>query len=180
MEQKKKQVRNCIYRLVQIWWPWLLDICVVVFFVAFLFALIGCASGRSVIKERVVYDTAWTQKTQDMAKNDSVVYRERIVVQPHIIRVGDTTIVYSDTTIVRMSETNRYYTNNIISDRGKIIRDTVYSLPKTDNGTKVVTKKKSSWKLFFVGVLAGIIVAILCKYQKKIFLFVSRCVRRGV
>ena len=106
-----------IRKFLYVWWPWLLDICVVVFFVAFLFALIGCASGRSVIKERVVYDTAWVQKTQDRTKNDSVVYRERIVVQPHIISVGDTTIVYSDTTIVRMSETNRYYTNNITSDK---------------------------------------------------------------
>ena len=158
----------------------MLDICIVVFFVAFLFAMIGCASGRSVIKERVVYDTAWVQKTQDRAKNDSVVYRERIVVQPHIIRVGDTTIVYSDTTIVRMSETNRYYTNNITSDKGKIIRDTVYSLPKTDNGTKVVTKTKSNWKLFWIGISAGIIIALLYKYRKKVFLIVSKCVRRGV
>lgn len=155
----------------------MLDLTVVIVAVALLF---GCASGRSVIKERVVYDTVWTQKTHDRAKNDSVVYRERIVVQPHVIHVGDTTIVYSDTTIVRMSETNRYYTNNITSDKGKIIRDTVYIAPKTDNGTKVVTKTKSSWKLFFVGVLAGIIVAILCKYRKKIFSIVSKCVRRGV
>jgi hypothetical protein len=152
---------------------WAIAICAIISF------LCSCKTRQSVIKERVVYDTVWTQKTQDRAKNDSVVYRERIVVQPHIIRVGDTTIVYSDTTIVRVAETNRYYTNNITSDKGKIIRDTVYSLSKTDNGTKVVTKTKSSWELFFVGVLAGIIVAILCKYQKKIFLFVLRCVKRG-
>lgn len=180
MEQKKKQIRDCIYRFVQTWWPWLLDILLVVFFVAFLFALIGCASGRRVIKERAVYDTAWVRKTQDRAKNDSVVYRERIVVQPHIIRVGDTTIVYSDTTIVREAETNRYYTNNITSDKGKIIRDTVYIAPKTDNGTKVVTKTKSSWKLFWMGISAGIIVALLYKYRKKVFLIVSDCVKRGV
>ena len=141
--------------------------------------LCGCKARQSVIKERVVYDTAWTQKTQDRAKTDSVVYRERIVVQPHIIRVGDTTIVYSDTTIVRVAETNRYYTNNITSDKGKIIRDTVYIAPKTDNGTKVVTKTKSSWKLFWMGISAGIMVAILYKYRKKVFLFVSRCVKRG-
>ena len=141
--------------------------------------LCGCKARQSVIKERVVYDTAWTQKTQDRAKNDSVVYRERIVVQPHIIRVGDTTIVYSDTTIVRVADTNRYYTNNITSDKGKIIRDTVYIAPKTDNGTKVVTKTKSSWKLFWMGISAGIMVAILYKYRKKVFLFVSRCVKRG-
>ena len=153
---------------------WAIVIC------AIISLLCGCKTRQSVIKERVVYDTAWVQKTQDRAKNDSVVYRERIVVQPHVIHVGDTTIVYSDTTIVRVAETNRYYTNNITSDKGKIIRDTVYSLPKTDNRTKVVTKTKSSWKLFFVGVLAGIMVAILYKYRKKVFLFVSRCVKRGV
>ena len=137
--------------------------------------LCGCKARQSVIKERVVYDTAWTQKTQDRAKNDSVVYRERIVVQPHIIRVGDTTIVYSDTTIVRVAETNRYYTNNITSDKGKIIRDTVYIAPKTDNGTKVVTKTKSSWKLFWMGISAGIMVAILYKYRKKVFFFLFFC-----
>lgn len=146
--------------------------------------LCGCKTRQSVVKERVVYDTVWTQKTQDKAKNDSVVYRERIVVQPHIIHVGDTTIVYSDTTIVRVAETNRYYTNNITSDKGKIIRDTVYSqttkiVPKTDYKTKVVTKTKSSWKLFWIGILAGIIVALLYKYRKKVFLIVSKCVKRG-
>lgn len=157
---------------------WICVICVL------LSLLCGCKTRQSVIKERVVYDTAWVQKTQDRAKNDSVVYRERIVVQPHIIHVGDTTIVYSDTTIVRVAETNRYYTNNITSDKGKIIRDTVYNqttkiVPKTDDKTKVVTKTKNSWKLFLVGVLTGIIVALLYKYRKKVFLIVSKCVRRG-
>lgn len=155
---------------------WICVICVL------LSLLCGCKTRQSVIKERVVYDTAWTQKTQDRAKNDSVVYRERIVVQPHIIHVGDTTIVYSDTTIVRVAETNRYYTNNITSDKGKIIRDTVYSQTTKivpDEKTKVVTKTKSSWKLFFVGVLLGIIVALLYKYRKKVFLIVSKCVKRG-
>ena len=156
---------------------WICVICVL------LSLLCGCKVRQSVIKERVVYDTAWVQKTQDRAKNDSVVYRERIVVQPHIIHVGDTTIVYSDTTIVRVAETNRYYTNNITSDKGKIIRDTVYSqttkiVPKTDKA-KVVTRTKSSWKLFFVGVLLGIIVVLLYKYRKKFFLIVSKCVKRG-
>ena len=152
---------------------WAIVIC------AIISLLCSCKTRQSVIKERVVYDTAWVQKTQDRAKNDSVVYRERIVVQPHVIHVGDTTIVYSDTTIVRVAETNRYYTNNITSDKGKIIRDTVYVAPKTDKGTKVVTKTKSSWKLFFVGILAGIIVAILYKYRKKFLLIVSRCAKRG-
>ena len=112
---------------------WAIVIC------AIISLLCGCKTRQSVIKERVVYDTVWTQKSQDRAKNDSVVYRERIVVQPHVIHVGDTTIVYSDTTIVRVAETNRYYTNNITSDKGKIIRDTVYSQTTKlmpDNGTE--------------------------------------------
>ena len=155
---------------------WIAVVCVL------LSLLCGCKTRQSVIKERVVYDTVWTQKTQDRAKNDSVVYRERIVVQPHIIHVGDTTIVYSDTTIVRVAETNRYYTNNITSDKGKIIRDTVYSQTTKivpDEKTKVVTKTKSSWKLFWIGILTGICVALLYKYRKKVFLIVSKCVRRG-
>ena len=155
---------------------WAIVIC------AIISLLCGCKTRQSVIKERVVYDTVWTQKTQDRAKNDSVVYRERIVVQPHVIHVGDTTIVYSDTTIVRVAETNKYYTNNITSDKGKIIRDTVYSQTTKivpDKETKVVTKTKSSWKLFFVGILAGIMVAILYKYRKKFLLIVSRCAKRG-
>lgn len=157
---------------------WIAVVCVL------LSLLCGCKARQSVIRDRIVYDTVWTQKTQDRAKNDSVVYRERIVVQPHIIHVGDTTIVYSDTTIVRVAETNRYYTNNITSDKGKIIRDTVYSqttkiVPKTNEKTKVVTKTKNNWKLFWIGILAGIIVALLYKYRKKVFLIVSKCVRRG-
>ncbi len=156
---------------------WAIVIC------AIISLLCGCKTRQSVIKERVVYDTVWSQKSQDRAKNDSVVYRERIVVQPHVIRVGDTTIVYSDTTIVRVAETNRYYTNNITSDKGKIIRDTVYSQTTKivpDEKTKVVTKTKSSWKLFLVGILAGIMVAILYKYRKKFLLIVSKFAKRGV
>ena len=158
---------------------WAIIIC------ALISLLCGCKTRQNVIKEQVVYDTAWTQETQDRAKNDSIVYRERIVVQPHIIHVGDTTIVYSDTTIVRVTETNRYYTNNITSDKGKNLRDTVYSqttklMPKVEQ--KVVNK--SSWKLFFVGILAGIMVALLHKYRKKVFLIVlkiiSKCDKRGV
>ena len=151
---------------------WAIVIC------AIISLLCSCKTRQSVIKERVVYDTVWTQKTQDRAKNDSVVYRERIVVQPHVIHVGDTTIVYSDTTIVRVAETNRYYTNNITSDKGKIIRDTVYVAPKTDNGTKVVTKTKNNWKLFGLGIIIGIVCLLVFKYRKKFLLIVSRCVRR--
>ena len=152
---------------------WAIVIC------AIISLLCSCKTRQSVIKERVVYDTAWTQKTQDRSKNDSVVYRERIVVQPHVIHVGDTTIVYSDTTIVRVAETNRYYTNNITSDKGKIIRDTVYSqttklMPKVEQ--KVVAK--SSWKLFWLGIIVGIVCLLVFKYRKKFLLIVSRCVRR--
>lgn len=155
---------------------WAIVIC------AIISLLCSCKTRQSVIRDRIVYDTVWTQKTQDRTKNDSVVYRERIVVQPHVIHVGDTTIVYSDTTIVRVAETNRYYTNNITSDKGKIIRDTVYSQTTKivpDEKTKAVTKTKSSWKLFFVGILAGIIVALLYKYRKKVFMIVSKCAKRG-
>ena len=153
---------------------WAIVIC------ALISLLCGCKTRQSVIKERVVYDTVWTQKTQDRAKNDSVVYRERIVVQPHIIHVGDTTIVYSDTTIVRVAETNRYYTNNVTSDKGKIIRDTVYSqttklMPKVEQ--KVVTK--NNWKLFGLGIIVGIVCLLVFKYRKKFLLIVSKCVRRG-
>lgn len=153
---------------------WAIVIC------AIISLLCGCKTRQSIIKERVVYDTVWTQKTQDRAKNDSVVYRERIVVQPHIIHVGDTTIVYSDTTIVRVAETNRYYTNNITSDKGKIIRDTVYVAPKTDNGTKVVTKTKNNWKLFWLGIIIGIVCLLVFKYRKKFLLIVSKFAKRGV
>ena len=153
---------------------WAIVIC------AIISLLCGCKTRQSVIKERVVYDTVWTQKTQDRAKNDSFVYRERIVVQPHVIHVGDTTIVYSDTTIVRVAETNRYYTNNITSDKGKIIRDTVYVAPKTDNGTKVVTKTKNNWKLFWLGIIIGIVCLLVFKYRKKFLLIVSKFAKRGV
>lgn len=153
---------------------WAIVIC------AIISLLCGCKTRQSIIKERVVYDTVWTQKTQDRAKNDSVVYRERIVVQPHIIHVGDTTIVYSDTTIVRVAETNRYYTNNITSDKGKIIRDTVYVAPKTDNGTKVVTKTKNNWKLFWLGIIIGIVCLLVFKYRKMFLLIVSKFAKRGV
>lgn len=142
-------------------------------------ALLGsCKAPQSTISGRVVYDTVWTEKTAQSAKNDSIVYRERIVVQPHVIRVGDTTIVYSDTTIVRVAENNHYITRNFYQDKGQIVRDTAYKkeiqyVPQEK--TKTVYKNK--WRLFWVGIIIGVLIALVIKFRKQIATFTRRILK---
>lgn len=144
-------------------------------------ALLGsCKVPQSTIGERVVYDTIWTEKAQQSAKNDSIVYRERIVVQPHVIKVGDTTIVYSDTTIVRVAENNHYITRNVYQDKGQIIRDTAYRkeiqyVPQT----KVMTTPtyKNKWQLFWFGIIVGVLIALVIKFRRNITTFIRRILK---
>ena len=81
MEQKKKQIRDCIYNFVQTWWPWLLDILLVVFFVAFICALISCRSSKV---------------ASDRETKDSVVYTYKTLYRDSL-RVKDSTVLIYET-----------------------------------------------------------------------------------
>lgn len=153
--------------------------CLIAVIIAMLFcAILGaCKTRESVQSERVVYDTIWSEKTAQSAKNDSIVYRERIVVQPHVIRVGDTTIVYSDTTIVRVAEQNHYITRNVYQDKGQIIRDTAYIEKQVPVTVKESAKSENKWATIWVGILIGIALALAVKYRKTLLSFIRRLIR---
>lgn len=131
----------------------------------------SCKAHESVITTRTVYDTVWSVKSAQNAKNDSVIYRERVEIVPHIVKVGDTTIVYSDTTIVRVAERNLYRTNNVYSDQGKILRDTAYiekQVPTKQLNAATKHKGVSKWHVWLFGILIGVLLAVAWKDRKKI------------
>lgn len=155
--------------------------CLIAVILAMLFcAIIGsCRAPQSTVSERVVYDTVWTEKVAQNAKNDSIVYREKIVVQPHVIRVGDTTIVYSDTTIVRVAENNHYVTRNIYQDQGKIRVDTAYK-KEIQYVTKNTAVKDTSakWRALWAGIAIGILLMLLYKHRNTLVCLFRRLAKR--
>lgn len=157
--------------------------CIVAVILALLFcALLGsCKAPQSTIRERVVYDTVWTEKAAQSTRNDSVVIRERVQIVPHVIRVGDTTIVYSDTTIVRATLNNRYITRNVYQGEGTITHDTAYVEKKATVSKKENAAKDSShkWRLLWVGFAIGIILSLLVIYRKAVVCFIRRLAKRN-
>lgn len=129
----------------------------------------GCKGRETLVRERVVYDTAWLKKLAQSERNDSVVYRERVEIVPRFYRTGDTTLVSMDTTIVRLTERNLYRTYNIYSDSGRISKDKV-AVSKTET----TTKSENKWRRLWQGVIIGIILALAAVYGKRLFCFIKR------
>ena len=75
--------------------------------------LASCKAHQSLVRERVVYDTVWSVKVVHDSIKGVTVEREITRIVPHIVRVGDTTIIYSDTIISRNTENNNYVYRNI-------------------------------------------------------------------
>lgn len=130
----------------------------------------SCGAHRTLSEDRVHYDTVWTVKVAERAKNDSVVYRERVEIVPKLIHVGDTTIMHMDTTIVRVTERNQLLTRNIYQDKGRIVRDTVRVdkvVPVKEASNKTVPK----WKLVGIGILIGLIMCLIFRFKGKLLSF---------
>ena len=179
MEQKKKQVRNCIYRFVQTWRTWLLNILVVVFFVAFICALISCKSSK-VISDRETKDSVvYTYKT---------IYRDSLRVKDSTIFIYQT--VRRDSVVLRVDKatgeilsTDSWHWKDTNRDRDHV--SDVRS--KTEKSDSVATKAKSSvvfqekkeppktpttWnytRAFLIGMGLGVLLSVTFKYRKKIF-----------
>ena len=136
MEQKKKQIRDCIYNFVQTWWPWLLDILVVVFFVAFLCALIGCKSSKVVsdreTKDSVVYIYKTHYRDSLRVKDSTVLVYETVQRDSVVLRVDKATGEVLSTDSWHWNDTNRYmgHASEVKS--------------KTEKNDSAATKAKSS------------------------------------
>lgn len=122
----------------------------------------SCATSRNT-ERAAVKDTVWSLKVIEKGKADSVVYREKVVIEPHIIKTGDTTIIRMDTTVVRLTERNLYTTNYLYRDTGAIHHDSVVV-------KKVVEKVGMSQRqraVCVIGVLLLAVIAIASVLYKK-------------
>lgn len=137
--------------------------------------LTSCKSGKEMTGDHLRYDSVYSAISRLTDRHDSVVYQERVVVQPHIIRVGDTTIVKMDTTIVRNTTRNVYSTISNSTDQGRIVRDTAYverKVPVKASAAKAEPTHK--WRAWWLGVIVGVLLAVAVKYRKKIFNVIAR------
>lgn len=182
MEQKKKQIRNCIYRFVQTWWPSLLFILVN----AFLCALIGCKSSKLVSDRETKDSVVYTYKT---------LYRDSIRVKDSTVFIYQT--VRRDSVVLKVDKA----TGEVLSkdtwhwnDTNRYMGHASEVKSKTEKSDSVATKAKSSvvvskkeiptklakethyWRTFAIGVAVGIGLSLLFKYRKKIFcMLVNMC-----
>lgn len=131
-------------------WIWGLVVCGLISLI-----LGGCSAHRTLVSERARYDTVWMVSAAQTAKSDSVVVRERVEIVPKLIRVGDTTILHRDTTIVRVVERNVTNNRNFYTDKGRVRTDTV-------SVVREVEKASPGHRIGLLGIL-GIIgsVAVL-------------------
>ena len=186
MEQEKKQIRNCIYKFVQTWWPWLIDILLVVFFIAFICALISCKSSK-VVSDRETRDSVvYTYKT---------LYRDSLRVKDSTVLVYET--VQRDSVVLRVDKA----TGEVLStdtwhwkDTNKNRDHVSETKNKTEKSDSVATKAKSSvvvskkeiptnlakkthyGRTFFIGMSLGVLLSVAFKYRKKIFcMLVNMC-----
>ena len=179
MEQKKKQIRDCIYKFVQTWWPWLLDILVVVFFVAFLCALIGCKSSKVVsdreTKDSVVYIYKTHYRDSLRVKDSTVLVYETVQRDSVVLRVDKETgeVLSTDTWHWKDTNRDRDHTSEVKnktekSDSAATKAKSSVIVFKKETPTNL-TKKTHYGRTFAIGVAVGIGLSLLFKYRKKIF-----------
>lgn len=186
MEQKKKQIGDCIYKFVQTWWPWLLDILLVVFFIAFICALISCRSSK-VVSDRETRDSVvYTYKTiyrDSLRVKDSTVFIYQTVRRDSVVlKVDKATGEVLSTDTWHWNDTNRYmgHASEVKSKTEK--NDSVGTKEKSSvvvfkkETPAKLAKKTHYWRTFAIGVAVGIGLSLLFKYRKKIFgLLVKIC-----
>ena len=179
MEQKKKQIRNCIYRFVQTWWPWLLYVGLVVFFIAFICALISCRSSKAVsdreTRDSVVYTYKTIYRDSLRVKDSTVLVYETVQRDSVVLRVDKATgeVLSTDTWHWKDTNKNRDHTSEVKNKTEK--SDSVGTKAKS---SVVVSKKEIPTNLatkthygqtFFIGMGLGVLLSIAFRYRKKIF-----------
>ena len=190
MEQKKKQIMDCIYHFVQTWWPWLLDILVVVFFIAFLCALISCRSSKVVsdreVKDSVVYTYKTLYRDSLRVKDSTVLIYETVQRDSVVLRVDKATGEVLSTDTWHWKDTNKNR-DHVSETRNKTEEsDSVASMvaksdkravvPK-DSTKPLVLKETHYWKTYWLGMLTGVLVMLLWKYKKILIKLLNKAIR---
>ena len=175
MEQKKKQIRDCIYNFVQTWWPSLLFILVN----AFLCALIGCKSSKLVsdreTRDSVVYTYKTLYRDSLRVKDSTVLIYETVQRDSVVLRVDKETgeVLSTDSWHWKDTNKNRDHVSEVKNKTEK--SDSVGTKAKS---SVVVSKKEIPTNLakkthygqtFFIGMGLGVLLSIAFRYRKKIF-----------
>jgi hypothetical protein len=190
MEQKKKQIRDCIYTFVQTWWPWLLDILLVVFFVAFLCALIGCKSSKVIsdrdVRDSVVYTYKTLYRDSLRVKDSTVLVYETVQRDSIVLKVDKATgeVLSKDTWHWKDTSKDR---DHVSETRNKSEKsDSAGSVTVKSDKRTVVTKdspkpldvkKTHYWKTYWLGMLTGVLIMLLWKYRKILIKLLKKAVR---
>lgn len=186
MEPKKKQVVRffaSVSRAVQILWPWLLDIGIVVFVATSLVSLMGCRSTTA------AYGTQRTIR-------DSVVVKYKTVLRDSL-RIKDSTVVsfftvQRDSIVLKVDKItgevlsrDAWHWKDTDKDRSHItdVRNmaengdsVAFTASKSDKQIIKHGKQKKSaevkktryWKTYWLGMLSGILLSFGLKYRKTI------------
>ena len=186
MEQKEKQVRDCIYKFVQTCWPWLLDILLVVFFVAFVCALISCRSSKVVsdreTKDSVVYTYKTLYRDSLRVKDSTVLIYETVQRDSVVLRVDKATgeVLSTDSWHWKDTNKNRDHVSETknkteksdsaaVKDKGRVV------ITKTEKTANLPTKTHYT-RTFLIGACFGVLLSVVFRYRKKIFsLFAKMC-----
>ncbi len=179
MEQKKKQMRNYIYRFVQTWWPWLLETLLIVFFNAFICALIGCKSSKVVsdreTRDSVVYTYKTLYRDSLRVKDSTVLVYETVQRDSVVLRVDKATgeVLSTDTWHWKDTNKNRDHVNEVKNKTEEsdsvasvVVKSDKRTVAPKDSTRPSDVKKTHYWKTYWLGMLTGVLVMLLWKYRK--------------
>lgn len=182
MEPKKKQVAESVYRFVQEWWPWLLNLGVVILIASAAASLSGCASSKQALTEHSTRDSVvYTYKT---LYRDSLRIKDSTVISRSVIQ-RDSIVLKVDKITGEVLSRDAWHWKDTDKDRSHItdIRNmaekgdsVAFTASKSDKRVieRVKQKKPSEakktryWKTYWLGMLSGVLLSFGWKYRKAI------------
>lgn len=189
MEPEKKQVTESIYRFVQEWWPWLLNLGVLILIALAVASLLGCASSKQTersTRDSVVYTYKTLYRDSLRVKDSTIIVYSYVQRDSVVLKVDKNTGEVLSKDSWHWKDTNK--DKNHIADVRNMVEksDSVASTAvKTDNRTVVPKdsvkslgeKKTHSWKAYWLGMLTGVLVMLLWKYRKILVELLKKVVR---
>lgn len=182
MEPKKKQVAESVYRFVQEWWPWLLNLGVLILIASAVASLSGCASSKQALTEHSTRDSVvYTYKT---LYRDSLRIKDSTVISRSVIQ-RDSIVLKVDKITGEVLSRDTWHWKDTDKDRSHITdvrnmaekSDSVaFTASKSDKRIieRVKQKKPSEakkthyWKTYWLGMLSGVLLSFGWKYRKTI------------
>lgn len=182
MEPKKKQVAESVYRFVQEWWPWLLNLGVVILIASAAASLSGCASSKQALTEHSTRDSVvYTYKT---LYRDSLRIKDSTVISRSVIQ-RDSIVLKVDKITGEVLSRDAWHWKDTDKDRSHItdIRNmaeksdsAAFTALKSDKQTikqkkiekSAEVKKTHYWKTYCLGMLSGVLLSFGWKYRKAI------------